>query len=140
MLKKVLPAVLGVTALVNSSLALAAQAKPLFPVGKGVTIEQQVPANSSQDFTNFLMYPMYGNCHGISEYPEIPVTFRMVSNNGAIVEPGKDMDEAIWLSEDETLDMTIKNGENFGVYAEGHATVNITNHTDKVLRVVCSNQ
>ena len=136
MLKKVLSVVLGAAALLNTSLTLAA--KPLFPFGQGISIEQQVPASGSQDFTNFLMYPMYGHCQLISNNDVNPVTFKMINNTGAIVEPGKDMDDAIWLSEGETLDMSVNNKDTFGVYAEGHATVNIQNHTNSVLRIICS--
>ena len=97
----------------------------------GATMEVELPPNEPQVFLNFLMWKVRGVCAVISNAPQNPLSFTMLTNKGTL--------NGVDFSEGSSLYLVAEAGEQFQLAAEPRAKVEIINQGSISIKLRCTN-
>lgn len=97
----------------------------------GAVMEVELPPNEPQFFLNFLLWKVRGVCEVISEAPQNPLSFTMLTNKGTL--------NGVDFAEGSSLYLVAEAGQQFQLAAEPHAKVEITNLGSVSIKLRCAN-
>jgi hypothetical protein len=90
----------------------------------------ELPPNDPQIFYNFLLWRVKGNCEVISDVPENPLSFTMLSNKGTL--------NGVEFSPGDSLYLVATAGQRFELSADPRAKVEVTNLGTTTIKMKCS--
>lgn len=96
----------------------------------GAVMEAELPPNEPQVFLNFLLWKVRGICEVISDAPQNPLSFKMLTNKGTL--------NGVDFAEGSSLYLVAEAGQQFQLAAEPRAKVEIINHGSISIKLRCT--
>lgn len=101
---------------------------------KGITIEFDLPPHDPQLFINYMFWTVEANCKITAEDKNEENSIELFAE--ALAKKGKV--NGIPLAAGQTMQLTLKSGDNLKLSADSGAKVQITNHNEHTVRATCS--